>query len=102
MFDVVFVGRPDEAHIYRKAGITSFEPAPGYLAERILAERKRCRVIAMTADTLAALPAWLAGELREGAHPALAIVPVDQTPDAARRIAQRLRSLRPEPCSAAA
>ena len=85
MYDVIFIGDRREARVYRDAGIPSYAPSLGLLAERVMAERRRCRVLAMTADTFAALPAALARELREGSWPQVTIVPdLDGERDSAR------------------
>jgi vacuolar-type H+-ATPase subunit F/Vma7 len=75
MDDVIFIGDRQDASLFRDAGIPSYAPALGQLAERVLAERARCRVLAMTDGTFQALPETLARELREGDWPRLAIVP---------------------------
>lgn len=93
MFDVVFVGPPTAARTYRDAGITSYEPEPDQSAERIIAERRRCQVMAMSLETLAALPDWLAVELERGPWPILEIVPGELAPSDATGIATRLRAM---------
>ncbi len=93
MFDVVFVGPSTAARTYREAGITSYEPEPSKSAERIIAERRRCRVIAMSRETLADLPDWLATELERGPWPILEIVPGKVVPSDATGIAARLRAM---------
>lgn len=97
MEDVIFVGSSRTACAYRTAGVTSFQPAPGNLIERVLAERVRCRILAMTPDSVEALPAWLARELREARWPRLVIVPevrtardADRVPGFVRRMTARV------------
>lgn len=82
MKDVIFIGNRRDACHFRAAGIESYCPEPERLVERVLAERRRCRVLAMTADIFADLPGGLARELREGDHPRLRIVtaPLDTPP----------------------
>ena len=75
MDDVVFIGDPQDAEVFRSAGIPSYAPPLGLLAERVMAERRRSHVLAMTESTFAALPAPLARELREGGGPQVTIVP---------------------------
>lgn len=75
MDSIVFIGNAREAEAFRGAGIPSYAPPAGLLAERVLAERRRCGVLAMTARTFAALPAPLARELREGDWAKVSIVP---------------------------
>jgi vacuolar-type H+-ATPase subunit F/Vma7 len=72
---VIFIGDRLNAIGYRNAGIHSYVPASSRLTERVLAERKRCRILAMTEAVFSALPADLARELQEGTQPRLAIVP---------------------------
>ena len=75
MYDVIFIGDLLDARAYCDAGIPSYAPPVGLLAERVMAERRRCRVLAMTEHTFAALPASLARELREGNGPQITFVP---------------------------
>ena len=75
MENVVFIGGPRDAEAFRNAGIPSYAPPLGLLAERVLAERRRCAVLAMTESTFAALPPPLARELRQGDSPQITIVP---------------------------
>jgi len=75
MDDIVYIGGIRDAEAFRAAGIPSYAPPLGLLAERVLAERRRCNVLAMTASTFAALPAPLAREVREGDGAQVAIVP---------------------------
>jgi len=75
MDNVVFIGSPRDAEAFHRAGIPSYAPPLGLLAERILAERCRCNVLAMTESTFAALPAQLARELREGGWAQVTILP---------------------------
>ncbi len=74
MIDVIFIGDRRGVALFREAGIESYAPARRHLAERVIAERARCRVLAMTDETFAALPEDLARELREGELPHLEIV----------------------------
>ncbi|MCB1336820.1 MAG: hypothetical protein KDK10_04960 [Maritimibacter sp.] len=90
MFDVVFIGSTTAAQSYRAAGIMSYGPEPERSAERIIAERRRCRVMAMSRETLAALPEWLASDLQRGPMPVLEIVPGDTAPADVCGIAARL------------
>ena len=75
MDNVVFIGGPRDAEVFRNAGIQSYAPPLGLLAERVLAERRRCKVLAMTESTFAALPTPLARELRESAGAQVTILP---------------------------
>lgn len=86
MLDLVFIGERNDANHFRQAGVPAYAPSQGRLVERVLAERWRCRVMAMREATFNALPADLARELREGEAPRLAILP-PPTPD------ENLRSL---------
>ena len=97
MYGVIFIGGPRAASAYRAAGVACFEPAAGNLAERVLAERVRCQVLAMTPATFHALPAWLARELSEACWPHLVLVPdietqrdADRVPDECRRLMAQL------------
>jgi len=92
MIDVIFIGDCKDAALFRAAGVPSFAPAPRHLAERVIAERARCRVLAMTAKTFAMLPSRLARDLREGDWPRLEIV-LDP-PKAALRATRLTRQLR--------
>ncbi len=74
MNDAIFIGNRRDAALFRAAGVVSFAPARRDLAERVIAERKRCQRLAMTAETFEALPADLARELRESDWPRLVIV----------------------------
>jgi len=65
MDDIVFIGSPHETPLFEGEGFRCFEPAPGRLVERVLAERRRCRLMAMTQETFGALPSWLAHDLLE-------------------------------------
>jgi vacuolar-type H+-ATPase subunit F/Vma7 len=80
MDGVIFIGDRHCAEAFRAAGVLSFAPALGQLAERVRAERVRCRVLAMTEATFEALPKRLASELREGPEPALALFPEPRSP----------------------
>lgn len=75
MDNIVYIGGARDAEAFRSAGFPSYAPPVGLLAERVLAERRRCEVLAMTASTFAALPAPLARELREGGWAQVTIVP---------------------------
>ncbi|MEZ5767418.1 MAG: type II toxin-antitoxin system HicA family toxin [Paracoccaceae bacterium] len=75
MDNVVYIGGPRDAEVFRNAGILSYAPPLGLLAERVIAERRRCNVLAMTESTFASLPAPLARELREGGGGQVTIVP---------------------------
>ncbi len=63
MDDIVFIGSPHEIPLFEEAGFLCFEPAPGRMVERVLAERRRSRLMAMTQDTFGALPSWLTHDL---------------------------------------
>ncbi|MEZ5722424.1 MAG: hypothetical protein R3D59_12860 [Paracoccaceae bacterium] len=89
MHDVIFIGDGLDARAYGDAGIPSFAPPRGLLAERVMAEKRRCRVLAMTEGTFSALPADLARELREGCWPQVTIVP-ELTGEGSRARAQEL------------
>jgi len=75
MHDVVFIGHHRDVAQYHEAGIPAYAPPIGLLAERVLAERGRYRVMAMTEETFRDLPTDLARELRESPMPHLEIVP---------------------------
>ncbi len=75
MNDIIFIGDRHDAETFRSAGIPSYAPPEGLLAERVLAEQRRCRVLAMTEGTFRALPAPLARELRAGNLARITIVP---------------------------
>lgn len=94
MHDVIFIGNRRDARMFCNLGIESFCPSQGHLVERVMAERKRCRVLAMTAKTFAALPSAMARGLREGSCPRLQIVPSPADATArAMRIPRELRAL---------
>ena len=93
MADVIVIGKRAETQAYAAAGLTCFEPEPGHLVERVLAERVRCAVLAITRPAYDALPSALAKTLCESVWPALAIVPVPHEPRAASRIADRLSGI---------
>ncbi len=95
MDDVVFVGNHRDAALFRDAGILSYAPPPSHLAERVMAERGRCRVLVMTQSTLQALPVELARELREGAWPRLEIVQEGAQDHTASGLVHALRHLHP-------
>ncbi len=86
MHDIIFIGDRIDAARFRAAGILCYAPAARRLAERVDAERARCRVLLMTADTYNALPPGTRRTLREGTWPILAIVPPRGTMDDAARI----------------
>lgn len=77
MDDVIFIGDRNDAVHFRNAGIPAYAPAQDALAERVLAERLRCRMLAMRERTFRALPNSLARELREGPLPKLKLLPED-------------------------
>lgn len=91
MNDVVFIGDHRQAALLRDAGIPSYAPPVGHLEERVLAERVRCRVLAMTERTLRALPAHLARELRASRWPRLEVLPEIETGGACAPLLQKLR-----------
>lgn len=95
MDDIVFIGNHRDATLFRGAGIQSYAPPAGLLAERVLAERGRCRVLAMTQDTLNALPAALARELREGTWPQLEIIAEPRRKGVTDSLLSALRRCRP-------
>lgn len=76
--DTIFIGNARDAAAWHRAGVLSFAPSAERLGERVMAERARCRVLAMTQETLTALPAHLVRELRESTCPKLKIVPATQ------------------------
>ncbi|OIP82475.1 MAG: hypothetical protein AUK37_09010 [Rhodobacterales bacterium CG2_30_65_12] len=90
MKDVVFIGDHRQAALFHEAGIASYAPPVGHLAERVLAERSRCRVLAMTERTLRALPADLARELRASRWPRLEVLPEIETGGACAMLLQSL------------
>jgi len=63
MDDIVFIGAPHETPAFAEAGLLCFQPAPGHLVERVVAEQGRCNLLAMTRETFSALPPWLARDL---------------------------------------
>lgn len=98
MHDVIFIGDRRHAALFRAAGINSFVPAKGHLAERVIAERGRCRVLAITAKAFAALPPELARELREASCPRLEIINTPpRAPSLAKQLTRRLRARAAEP-----
>lgn len=97
MHDVIFIGRRRDAAQYRAAGIASFAPAQQHLVERVLAERKRCRRLAMTPETFEALPPGLARELRASEWPRLVLVTADDRPGPARHLPPHLLPTAPLP-----
>lgn len=92
MNDVVFIGDHRQAALFHDAGVPSYAPPVGHLVERVLAERSRCRVLAMTERTLRALPADLARELRASRWPQLEILPEIETGGACAMLLQSLLS----------
>lgn len=94
MNDIVFIGHHRDAALFREAGIPSYAPEPGHITERVLAEKRRCRILAMTEDLFRALPAALARELREGPAPQLEIVSETLGDASARRVLSRLETFR--------
>ncbi|GKY89499.1 hypothetical protein [Sinisalibacter aestuarii] len=77
MNDVIFIGNRTDTALCSDAGIRAYAPPLGLLAERVLAERMRCRILAMRESTFLALPKALARELREGSWPRLSVLPED-------------------------
>ncbi len=75
MRDMIFIGDEVTAAGFRLAGVPSFAPEPERLAAVVIEERKDCRILAMTAALLAALPQPLARELVGAREPLLAILP---------------------------
>lgn len=75
MFEVILIGAEGETWPYEAVGLTCFEPAAGCVAERVLAERTRCEVLAMTQAAFDRLSSELANAVEETAWPELAIVP---------------------------
>lgn len=75
MRDMIFIGDAVTAAGFRLAGVPSFAPEPAGLAAVVGEERKDCRILAMTAATLDALPEPLARELVNASEPLLAILP---------------------------
>ncbi len=90
MVEIIVVGTYRETRAYEAAGLRCFEPERRRLIERVLAERTRCKVLALTRPAYDALPAALARELRECAAPVLAIVPAARDVEAAARVAEGL------------
>lgn len=97
MDDVIFIGDRRDAALFRAEGIVSFAPARRHLAERVLAERKRCRRLAMMPETFDALPPGLARELRESEWPRLVLVSAADRPGPARRLPPELVPTAPLP-----
>lgn len=93
MAQVIVIGAPGETRRYEAAGLRCFEPGRGRLIERVLAERVRCDVLAITRAAFCALPRALARELQERAWPTLAIVPPARDTGDAVRVANRLRRM---------
>lgn len=91
MNDIVFIGHHRDVALFRKAGIPSYAPPPGHLAERVLAEKRRCRILAMTEEIFRALPAALARELREGTMPRLEILSETLCEASTNRVLKRLK-----------
>lgn len=91
MNDAIFIGNRRDAALFRAAGVVSFAPARSDLAERVIAERKRCQRLAMTAETFAALPPGLARELRESDWPRLVIIATANPPGTLRQVMPHLR-----------
>ena len=56
MAQVIVIGANGETRPYAAAGLQCFEPGRGRLIERVLAERVRCEVLAMTRAAFNALP----------------------------------------------
>lgn len=71
---VVFIGDRVNAIGFRNAGIHCYVPEMSRITERVMAERNRCRILAMTEAVFLSLPEPLARELSEGSLPQLAIV----------------------------
>ncbi|MEJ2030234.1 MAG: hypothetical protein P8X66_10300 [Maritimibacter sp.] len=72
---VVFIGDHLNAVGFRNAGIHCYVPEASRLTERVLAERHRCRILAISEAAFHELPEYLARELCDSLHPQLAIVP---------------------------
>jgi len=90
MSEIILIGTGGETRAFAAAGLRCFEPGRGRLIERVLAERVRCRVLALTPGAFSALPAALAVTLRESPRPALAIVPPLNDPEEAALVVDRL------------
>jgi len=76
MAKVMVSGTRAATQAYATVALTCFEPERGHLAEKLLAERVRCALLAITRPGDDALPAALAKTLCESIWPALEIVPV--------------------------
>lgn len=90
MAEIIMIGAHGETRPFAAAGLRCFEPGRGRLIERVLAERVRCEVLALTPAAYGALPVGLARELHESSHPVLAIVPPLRDAGDAARMAERL------------
>lgn len=102
MGGIIVIGERGQTRGYAIAGLRCFEPGPGHLVERVLAERFRCDVLAMTRTAFEALPASLARDLRHRTRPALTILPDTATPADALAEADRLFAMLPHSGPAAA
>jgi len=91
MDDVILIGANGDSRPYQAAGLSCFEPAEGRVAERVLAERSRCEVLAMTPAAFESLPSELGSVLRESIWPEVVILPPVDDVAAAARIADQLR-----------
>ena len=85
MAEVIVIGTRAATQAYETAARTCFEPKRRHLAEKLLAERVRCALLAITRPAYDALPAALATTLSESIWPALEIVPVLRDTEAAHK-----------------
>ncbi|MEZ5722425.1 MAG: hypothetical protein R3D59_12865 [Paracoccaceae bacterium] len=102
MAGIIVIGERGQTRAYATAGLRCFEPGPGHLVERVLAERFRCEVLALTRTAFDALPAALARDLRHRLGPTLAILPEAETAADGLREADRLIAMLPHSGPAAA
>lgn len=102
MSGAIVVGLRGETAAYVAAGLRCYEPDAGRLVERVLAERARCAVLAMTRRAHDALPPSLARDLRQAEWPVLAILPAQASAETAPAIVAGLLERAPERLTEAA
>lgn len=91
MAGIIVIGTNGETGPFQAAGLRCFEPEAGRLVERVLAERARCNVLALTQTAHAALPGALARNLRQGAWPRLVVLPHAADAGAVPRLREALQ-----------